>query len=123
MSETVGGAEHLEVASRVASAYRVRRGRNHEENLPYGGWIRQGGEAPLPRSSSQESRPSASPTDYARRCPSRPEISKQPSTPPGSPNVVAYAVSPPTLAVDANHHDLFGALDLPIVRVGKGNWP
>src|SRR5271163_2922418 len=45
VSEAVGGAEHLEVASRVASAQPgPGAAATMQENLPYGGWIRQGGE-------------------------------------------------------------------------------
>ena len=41
----------------------------------------------------------------------------------GAPNVVAYAVSPPVLGRRCVSQWGFGALGLPIVRVGKGNWP
>jgi hypothetical protein len=43
-SELVGGAHQLEVASRVASAQPgPGAGATMQENLPYGGWTRQGG--------------------------------------------------------------------------------
>jgi hypothetical protein len=44
VSEAVGGAEQLQVASRAASA-RPGPGAaaTRQENLPYGGWIRQDG--------------------------------------------------------------------------------
>jgi short subunit dehydrogenase-like uncharacterized protein len=44
VSELVGGAHQLEVASRVASAQPgPGAAATMQENLPYGGWIRQGG--------------------------------------------------------------------------------
>jgi short subunit dehydrogenase-like uncharacterized protein len=44
VSETVGGAEHLEVATRIASAQPgPGAAATMQENLPYGGWIRQAG--------------------------------------------------------------------------------
>ena len=50
VSDAVGGAQRVEVAARIASA---RSGpgaaATMRENLPYGGWIRQGGQLqPLP---------------------------------------------------------------------------
>jgi short subunit dehydrogenase-like uncharacterized protein len=44
LSEAVGGAEHLQVASRIASAQPgPGAAATMQENLPYGGWIRQAG--------------------------------------------------------------------------------
>ena len=44
VSEAIGGAEHLEVASRVASAQPGPGAAvTMQQNIPYGGWIRQGG--------------------------------------------------------------------------------
>ncbi len=45
VSDAVGGAESLEVGSRIASAQPgPGAAATRRENLPYGGWIRQGGE-------------------------------------------------------------------------------
>jgi short subunit dehydrogenase-like uncharacterized protein len=44
VSDTVGGAQHLEVATRAATAQPGPGGAaSMRENLPYGGWIRQAG--------------------------------------------------------------------------------
>jgi short subunit dehydrogenase-like uncharacterized protein len=44
VSEAVGGAEHLEVATRIASAQPgPGAAATMLENLPYGGWVRRGG--------------------------------------------------------------------------------
>jgi short subunit dehydrogenase-like uncharacterized protein len=44
VSEAVGGAEHLEVATRIASAQPgPGAAATMQENLPYGGWVRRGG--------------------------------------------------------------------------------
>jgi short subunit dehydrogenase-like uncharacterized protein len=44
VSESVGGAEHLEVATRIASAQPGPGAvATMQENLPYGGWIRRSG--------------------------------------------------------------------------------
>ena len=44
VSETVGGAEHLEVATRIASAQPgPGAAATMQENVPFGGWIRQAG--------------------------------------------------------------------------------
>jgi short subunit dehydrogenase-like uncharacterized protein len=44
VSEAVGGAEHLEVATRIASAQPgPGAAATMQDNLPYGGWVRRGG--------------------------------------------------------------------------------
>ena len=44
VSEAVGGAKHLEVATRIASAQPgPGAAATMQENLPYGGWVRRGG--------------------------------------------------------------------------------
>jgi short subunit dehydrogenase-like uncharacterized protein len=44
VSDAIGGAEHLEVAARIASAQPgPGAAATRQENLPYGGWIRQAG--------------------------------------------------------------------------------
>jgi short subunit dehydrogenase-like uncharacterized protein len=44
VSEAVGGAEHLEVATRIASAQPgPGAAATMQENLPYGGWVRRSG--------------------------------------------------------------------------------
>ena len=50
VSEAVGGAEHLEVATRIASAQPgPGAAATMQENLPYGGWVRRGGHLVDPR--------------------------------------------------------------------------
>jgi short subunit dehydrogenase-like uncharacterized protein len=45
VSEAVGGAEHLEVATRIASAQPgPGAAATMQENLPYGGWVRRSGD-------------------------------------------------------------------------------
>jgi short subunit dehydrogenase-like uncharacterized protein len=45
VSEAVGGAEHLEVATRIASAQPgPGAAATTQENLPYGGWVRRSGD-------------------------------------------------------------------------------
>jgi short subunit dehydrogenase-like uncharacterized protein len=95
VSETVGGAERLDVASRVAS---VQPGpgaaATMQENLPYGGWIRQGGHL-----TSQELFTGVTTIDFPDGpCQAMPvptgdlEAAFRAS---GAPDIVAYAVSPP----------------------------
>ena len=102
VSETVGGAEHLEVASRVASAQPgPGAAATMQENLPYGGWIRQGGEL-TPKEFFTGVKTIGFPDGLCEAMPVPTGDLEAAFHATGSPNVVAYAVSPPTLAVDAS---------------------
>jgi hypothetical protein len=98
VSEAVGGAQHLEVAARAATA-RPGPGiaASIRENLPYGGWTRQNGHLhPQPLGSGITTIPP--PTGPAPSCPSPPETWKQPSRPPAlppSPRIPRYQPIPP----------------------------
>jgi hypothetical protein len=81
VSEAVGGAEHLEVASRVASAQPgPGAAATMQENLPYGGWIRHGGHL-VPKELFTGLTTISFPDGPCEAMPSRPAISKRPSTP------------------------------------------
>ena len=102
VSETVGGAEHLEVASCVASAQPgPGAAATMQENLPYGGWIRQGGEL-TPKEFFTGVKTIGFPDGLCEAMPVPTGDLEAAFHATGSPNVVAYAVSPPTLAVDAS---------------------
>ncbi len=75
-----------------------------------------------PRSSSPESRPSASPTGPAKRCPSRPAISKRPSTPQDLPTSLPTPSALPSRRIRRCSNG-FDAPDSSVVRVGPGNRP
>ena len=98
VSDAVGGAQHLEVATRAAAA---RQGpgiaASVRENLPYGGWTRQAGRLhPCPLGSGITAIPS--PTGHAASCPSPPVTWKRLSKPPGpltSPRTPPYQPIPP----------------------------
>ena len=97
VSEAVGGAEHLEVATRIAS---VRPGpgaaATMQENLPYGGWVRRGGHLV-----AQELFTGVTTLEFpdglceAMPVPTGDLEAAFHAT--GASNVTAYAVSPPTL--------------------------
>jgi short subunit dehydrogenase-like uncharacterized protein len=102
VSEAVGGAEHLEVASRVASAQPgPGAAATMQENLPYGGWIRQGGEL-TPKEFFTGVTTIGFPDGLCEAMPVPTGDLEVAFHATGAPNVVAYAVSPPALAVDAS---------------------
>ena len=103
VSEAVGGAEHLEVASRVASAQPgPGAAATMQENLPYGGWIRQGGEL-TPKEFFTGVTTIGFPDGPCEAMPVPTGDLEAAFHATGAPNVVAYAVSPPVLDVDATH--------------------
>jgi short subunit dehydrogenase-like uncharacterized protein len=97
VSEAVGGAEQLEVASRVASAHPgPGAAATMQENLPYGGWIRRAGQL-VP----QELFTGIATLDFPDgRCEAMPvptgdlEAAFRAT---GATGVIAYAVSPPAI--------------------------
>ncbi len=97
VSERVSGAEHLEVASRVASAQPgPGAAATMQENLPHGGWIRQAGQL-----APKEFFTGVTTIDFPDGpCEAMPvptgdlEAAFHTTS---APNVVAYAVSPPVL--------------------------
>jgi len=95
VSEEVGGAEHLEVATRIASAQPgPGAAATMQENLPYGGWVRRGGHL-VP----QELFTGVTTIDFpdgpcqAMPVPTGDLEAAFHAT--GAPSVIAYAVSPP----------------------------
>jgi short subunit dehydrogenase-like uncharacterized protein len=96
VSERVGGAEFLEVATRIASAQPgPGAAATMQENLPYGGWIRRAGTL-----SSQELFTGIATIEFPDGpCEAMPvptgdlEAAFHATS---APNVIAYAVSPPT---------------------------
>jgi short subunit dehydrogenase-like uncharacterized protein len=116
VSEAVGGAEQLEVASRVASAHPgPGAAATMQENLPYGGWIRRAGHL-VP----QELFTGIATINFPDGpCEAMPvptgdlEAAFQATRAPG---VIAYAVSPPAIFVpegdlevaELKHHRSFG---------------
>ena len=96
VSEQVGGARHLEVASRVASA-RPGPGAaaTMQENLPYGGWIRQGGQL-VPKEFFTGVTTIGFPDGPCEAMPVPTGDLEAAFQATGAPDVVAYAVSPPT---------------------------
>ncbi len=102
VSEAVRGAEHLEVASRVASAQPgPGAAATMQENLPYGGWIRQGGEL-TPKEFFTGVTTIGFPDGPCEAMPVPTGDLEAAFRATGAPNVVAYAVSPPVLGVDAS---------------------
>ena len=102
VSEAVGGAEHLEVASRVAAAQPgPGAAATMQENLPYGGWIRQGGEL-TPKEFFTGVTTIGFPDEPCEAMPVPTGDLEAAFRATGAPNVVAYAVSPPVLGSDAS---------------------
>ena len=96
VSERVGGAEFLEVATRIASAQPgPGAAATMQENLPYGGWIRRAGTL-----ASHELFTGIATIEFpdgpceAMPVPTGDLEAAFHAT--GAPNVIAYAVSPPT---------------------------
>ena len=97
VSEAVGGAEHLEVASRVASAQPgPGAAATMQENLPYGGWIRQDGQL-APQEFFTGVTTIGFPDGPCEAMPVPTGDLEAAFHATGAPNVVAYAVSPPVL--------------------------
>ena len=100
VSEAVGGAEHLEVATRVASAQPgPGAAATMQENLPYGGWIRQGGQL-VPMELFTGVTTIGFPDGPCEAMPVPTGDLEAAFHATGAPNVIAYAVSPPALDVD-----------------------
>ena len=99
VSDTVGGAVILEVATRAATAQQGPGvAATRQQNMPYGGWIRQAGHLePCP--SAREPSRSRCPTGRVSSCPCRPVTSRQPSRPPAQPTsrrtAPCQAIPPP----------------------------
>ena len=99
VSEAVGGAEHLEVASRVASAQPgPGAAATMQENLPYGGWIRQDGQL-APKEFFTGVTTIGFPDGPCEAMPVPTGDLEAAFHATGAPNVVAYAVSPPVLVL------------------------
>jgi short subunit dehydrogenase-like uncharacterized protein len=95
VSEMVGGAVHLEVASRVASAQPgPGAAATMQENLPYGGWIRQGGQL-VPKEFFTGLTTIGFPDGPCEAMPVPTGDLEAAFHATGAPDVVAYAVSPP----------------------------
>jgi short subunit dehydrogenase-like uncharacterized protein len=96
VSEQVGGARHLEVASRVASAQPgPGAAATMQENLPYGGWIRQGGQL-VPKEFFTGVTTIGFPDGPCEAMPVPTGDLEAAFQATGAPDVVTYAVSPPT---------------------------
>lgn len=99
VSEAVGGAEHLQVASRAASAQPgPGAAATRQENLPYGGWVRQDGHL-VPKEIFTGVTTIGFPDGLCEAMPVPTGDLEAAFNATGSPNVVAYAVSPPVLEV------------------------
>ncbi len=97
VSEAVGGAEHVEVASRVASAQPgPGAAATMQENLPYGGWIRRDGQL-APQELFTGVTTISFPDGPCEAMPVPTGDLEAAFHATGAPNVVAYAVSPPVL--------------------------
>jgi short subunit dehydrogenase-like uncharacterized protein len=95
VSEQVGGARQLEVASRVASAQPgPGAAATMQENLPYGGWIRQGGQL-VPKEFFTGVTTIGFPDGPCQAMPVPTGDLEAAFHATGAPDVVAYAVSPP----------------------------
>ena len=95
VSELVGGAHQLEVASRVASAQPgPGAAATMQENLPYGGWIREGGQL-VPKEFFTGVTTIGFPDGPCEAMPVPTGDLEAAFHATGAPDVVAYAVSPP----------------------------
>jgi short subunit dehydrogenase-like uncharacterized protein len=95
VSEAVGGAYHLEVASRVASAQPgPGAAATMQLNLPYGGWIREGGQL-VPKEFFTGVTTIGFPDGPCEAMPVPTGDLEAAFHATGAPDVVAYAVSPP----------------------------
>jgi short subunit dehydrogenase-like uncharacterized protein len=102
VSEAVGGAEDLQVASRVASAQPgPGAAATMQENLPYGGWIREGGEL-TPKEFFTGVTTIGFPDGPCEAMPVPTGDLEAAFGATGAPNVVAYAVSAPAPDVSAS---------------------
>jgi short subunit dehydrogenase-like uncharacterized protein len=108
VSEAVGGADQLEVASRVASAQPgPGAAATMQENLPYGGWIRQGGQL-VPKEFFTGVTTIGFPDGPCEAMPVPTGDLEAAFHATGAPDIVTYAVSPP--AHDVTDPDDEGAL-------------
>jgi short subunit dehydrogenase-like uncharacterized protein len=95
VSELVGDAHQLEVASRVASAqHGPGAAATMQESLPYGGWIRQGGQL-VPKEFFTGVTTIGFPDGPCEAMPVPTGDLEAAFHATGAPDVVAYAVSPP----------------------------
>ena len=108
VSEAVGGAERLEVATRIASAKPgPGAAATMQENLPYGGWIREAGQLV-----AQELFTGVTTIEFpdgpceAMPVPTGDLEAAFHAT--GAPSVVAYAVSPPAPDPSASELEITG---------------
>jgi short subunit dehydrogenase-like uncharacterized protein len=109
VSEAVGGAEYLEVATRIASAQPgPGAAATMQENLPYGGWVRRGGQLV-----AQELFTGVTTLGFPDGpCEAMPvptgdlEAAFRVT---GASNVIAYAVSPPVPDPSASAAEIAGA--------------
>ena len=109
VSDAVGGAEHLEVATRIASAQPgPGAAATMRENLPYGGWVRRDGHLV-----TQELFTGITTLEFpdgpceAMPVPTGDLEAAFRAT--GAPNVTAYAVSPPAADPSASGAEITGA--------------
>jgi short subunit dehydrogenase-like uncharacterized protein len=108
VSELVGGANQIEVASRVTSAQSgPGAAATMRENLPYGGWIRQGGQL-FPQEFFTGVTTIGFPDGPCEAMPVPTGDLEAAFHATGAPDVVAFAVSPP--ARDATGSEDEGAL-------------
>ncbi len=102
VSEAVGGAEHLEVATRIASAQPgPGAALTMQHNLPYGGWIRRAGHlVPLELFSGITTIEFPDGPCEAMPVPTGDLEAAFRAT--SAPNVIAYAANPPALELPAS---------------------
>jgi short subunit dehydrogenase-like uncharacterized protein len=102
VSELVGGAHQLDVASRVATAQPgPGAAATMQENLPYGGWIRQGGQL-VPKEFFTGVTTIGFPDGPCEAMPVPTGDLEAGFHATGAPDVVAYAVSPPARDVSSD---------------------
>jgi short subunit dehydrogenase-like uncharacterized protein len=108
VNEAVGGAEHLEVATRIASAQPgPGAAATMTENLPYGGWIRQAGQlVPFDFFSGVTTIDFPDGACEAMPVPTGDLEAAFRAT--NAPNVTAYAASPPALDLPTSEIDPAG---------------
>jgi short subunit dehydrogenase-like uncharacterized protein len=105
VSEAVGGADQLEVASRVASAQPgPGAAATMQENLPYGGWIRRSGQL-VPKEFFTGVTTIGFPDGPCEAMPVPTGDLEAAFHATGAPDVVAYAVSPPARDVTTEGED------------------
>ncbi len=117
VSELVGGADHLELASRVASAQPgPGAAATMQANLPYGGWIREGGQL-VPKEFFTGVTTIGFPDGPCEAMPVPTGDLEAAFYATGAPDVVAYAVGPPARDVTG-----FDEEDVPPSTYRSSGW-